>query len=429
MRRWALVFAWLLVQVSLSEAANLTFAWDASTDDVAVTGYRIYYRIAPAAYILANSVDMGNALTGTVTGLTAATLYYFCVTAHDVIPNEGVCSQEIGVVTGPTTPTAPTFLRQSAMSCRDVRLRWNPSFDDLAVTQYRVRRDAAQIGTTGNPATTAATVSYLPLDDGSGTTADDRSTTNVDGTLCQGATCPAQTGMWVPGPRSAPVLHCDGVDDRVNIAHTAAHNVTGDLTLSFWLRLLSTTNLATNATVGAKDDAVSPFSTPWAIVLKTPGDPTLQYWHHAAAGDFSAFLDFTTYTVPVNTWAFVTVVRTVSNRTVRLYINGVDTQALTWTAADDPGTNTKPTMLCVADDLLSTHYAHVELSEWRLLNVALNAGQVQTLWASSQGPVRVYDDTGLSPSTAYTYVVRAADAAGNESGDSNSVVLTTPACP
>jgi hypothetical protein len=195
--------------------------------------------------------------------------------------------------------------------------------------------------------------------------------------------------------------------------------------------------LTNGATIAAKDDAVSPFATPWAIVLQTPGDPTLQYWHHKGsvpAGDFNAFLDFTAYTVPVNTWVFVTVVRTVSNRTVRLYINGTEISnacggSCTWTAADEPEANTKPTFLCVADDLLSTHYAHMELSEVRLLNVGLNAGQVQTLWASSQGPVRVYDDTGLSPSTTYTYIVRAADAAGNESGDSNSVVLTTPACP
>jgi chitodextrinase len=141
----------LLLWSGTAWGADLTLAWNAATDDVGVTGYRIYYRIAPAAYLLANSVDMGNALTGTVTGLTAATLYYFCVTAHDVVPNESTCSQEIGVFTGPTTPTAPTFLRVGAMSCREVRLRWERSFDDLAVTQYRVRRNGAQVGTTAGP--------------------------------------------------------------------------------------------------------------------------------------------------------------------------------------------------------------------------------------------------------------------------------------
>jgi chitinase len=148
---WGGLLAALLLWVTLSEAANLTFAWDAATDDVAVTGYRIYYRIAPAAYILANSQDMGNTLTGTVTGLTANTLYYFCVTAHDgdtPTPNESSCSQETGMMTGPTVPTAPTGLVDAGHTCQQVRLRWERSFDDLAVTEYRVRRDNVQIGTT-----------------------------------------------------------------------------------------------------------------------------------------------------------------------------------------------------------------------------------------------------------------------------------------
>jgi hypothetical protein len=149
MRVWGGILVWLLIWVTLSQAANLTFAWEASTDDMGVTGYRVYYRTSGAAYTLPNSVDMGNALTGTVTGLTANTLYYFCVTAHDVVPNESTCSQERGEITGPTTPTAPPNLYDAGHTCQQVRLRWERSFDDLAVTEYRVRRDNVQIGTVG----------------------------------------------------------------------------------------------------------------------------------------------------------------------------------------------------------------------------------------------------------------------------------------
>lgn len=143
---WGFLLWWLFVVPC--DAANLTFAWDAATDVGGVTGYRIYYRIAPAAYTLPNSVDVGNVLTGTVTGLTAATLYYLCVTARDAAPNEGACSQEIGEFTGPIVPTAPTDTRVAGQTCQHVRLRWERSFDDLAVTEYHVRRDNVQIGTT-----------------------------------------------------------------------------------------------------------------------------------------------------------------------------------------------------------------------------------------------------------------------------------------
>jgi hypothetical protein len=40
-----------------------------------------------------------------------------------------------------------------------------------------------------------------------------------------------------------------------------------------------------------------------------------------------------------------------------------------------------------------------------------------------------YSDTGLSPSTTYSYTVKAADAAGNLSADSNTASATTPAPP
>ena len=148
MRGSGWVLAVLLVFVPLSDAADLTFTWEAATDNTAVTGYRIYYRIAPAAYTFPNSVPVGNVLTGTVTDLTASTLYHFCVTAHDAVPLEGACSQEIGEFTGPTTPTAPTNALVAGMTCQHVRLRWGRSFDDLAVTEYHIRRNNVQIGTT-----------------------------------------------------------------------------------------------------------------------------------------------------------------------------------------------------------------------------------------------------------------------------------------
>jgi chitodextrinase len=156
-RDWSL--GWMLAGLTLLVllhstvlAANLTFAWDAPTMNadnstpVDVTGYRLYCRLPTDAY--STFVDVGNTLTGTFTGLTANTLYYCAVRAYDAAANLGPFGQEGGNVTGPTTPTAPTVLRMVAMACRELRLRWERSTDDLAVTEYRVRRNGVQVGIT-----------------------------------------------------------------------------------------------------------------------------------------------------------------------------------------------------------------------------------------------------------------------------------------
>jgi hypothetical protein len=50
-----------------------------------------------------------------------------------------------------------------------------------------------------------------------------------------------------------------------------------------------------------------------------------------------------------------------------------------------------------------------------------------TSFLTSVGPVTTYSDTTASPSTSYSYQVRARDAAGNPSGLSNTSTVTTPA--
>jgi hypothetical protein len=85
-------------------SSSVSLAWDASTDDVAVTGYDVY-----------NGASLATTVTGTsatVTGLSASTAYTFTVKAHDAAGNASAASAPVTATTsggtgGPTMAVAP----------------------------------------------------------------------------------------------------------------------------------------------------------------------------------------------------------------------------------------------------------------------------------------------------------------------------------
>lgn len=118
-------------------------SWNASTDNVGVTGYDI----------LRNSVVIAST-TGTtyqVTGLTATTSYVFNVTAKDAAGNISDLSNSVNVTTlaPPDTqaPTAPTNLSASNTTEFTTDLTWTASTDNVGVTGYDVISGSTVIAT------------------------------------------------------------------------------------------------------------------------------------------------------------------------------------------------------------------------------------------------------------------------------------------
>ena len=72
-------------------ATSITLAWNASTDNVAVTGYDVY-----ANSVLKTTVS---GVTATITGLTASTIYSIYVKAKDAAGNTSASSSTISVTT------------------------------------------------------------------------------------------------------------------------------------------------------------------------------------------------------------------------------------------------------------------------------------------------------------------------------------------
>ncbi|MEK7545294.1 MAG: fibronectin type III domain-containing protein [Patescibacteria group bacterium] len=77
---------------SLPGNASVRLNWDVATDDVGVTGYKIYYGTDSVKNqnqnIYSETTDAGNVIEYSLTGLKNGTPYYFAVTAYDAAGNE-----------------------------------------------------------------------------------------------------------------------------------------------------------------------------------------------------------------------------------------------------------------------------------------------------------------------------------------------------
>lgn len=120
---------------------SVALAWPASTDNVAVTGYRVYRN-----GVLAGS-SAGNAYTDSA--LAPSTAYSYTVQAFDAAGNQSAMSAPLAVTTrAPDTaaPSAPGQPTASAITSSTLTLNWAASTDNYGVSQYLVRRDGAQVG-------------------------------------------------------------------------------------------------------------------------------------------------------------------------------------------------------------------------------------------------------------------------------------------
>ncbi|HEY2491975.1 MAG TPA: lytic polysaccharide monooxygenase [Paenibacillus sp.] len=144
------------VTVSNIATTSATVTWTAATDNVGVTGYRIFNG---STQIASNN----GALSYNLTGLTSNTLYNITVKAVDaagnVSPESNSASFNTLTVTGPDIdpPSAPTILHvMGSATSTTVPLMWNASSDNVAVTGYQVFR-----GTTLVATVSGSTLEYL----------------------------------------------------------------------------------------------------------------------------------------------------------------------------------------------------------------------------------------------------------------------------
>jgi parallel beta-helix repeat protein len=267
-------------------------AWNAATDNVAVSSYRLRRDGAAIADVSAAT------LTYTDSGLTTGTLYRYTLTALDAQGNESPPSNELQVTPSVPRPDAPSALSALAAAGADrVDLSWSAPANSAGVVGYRIYRDGASTplaSVSGVATTTYQDTSVAPATaysytvtalDGAGTESEPSAAANV-----------TTSDTLAPSAPSDLVATAGQGEVRVDLSWTAATDNVGVTNYRI------TRNGAVVATIGAvtgyvdRDvtaftqyeysiealDAagnVSPASNTAAVL--TSGPPTLACWPFA----------------------------------------------------------------------------------------------------------------------------------------------------
>lgn len=119
-----------------ASTSQINLSWTASTDNVAVVGYKLY---RGGGYLTSVS---GTSTSNT--GLSAGTPYCYQVSAYDAANNESYLSTVVCATTNaaadPIAPTVPTGLTATVFSSTQTDLTWTASTDNVGIAGYRIYR-------------------------------------------------------------------------------------------------------------------------------------------------------------------------------------------------------------------------------------------------------------------------------------------------
>ena len=126
----------------VGSTAEVDVAWNASTDNVGVTGYTIYRDGTKLTTV------SGSTLTYVDKAITIPANYSYTIDAFDAAANHSAKSTPASVGTVDTiAPSVPTGLSASTTFTHQVNLSWTASTDNVGVTGYTIYRNGSKLGT------------------------------------------------------------------------------------------------------------------------------------------------------------------------------------------------------------------------------------------------------------------------------------------
>jgi len=382
-----------------ASSSQINLTWTASTDNVAVTGYRIE-RCQGAGCSTFAQIGTSTLTTYNDTTASASTTYNYRARATDAATNLSTYSNTASATTpaAPDTqpPTAPGGLTATAASSNQVNLSWSASTDNVGVTNYLLERcqgtgcsSFTQIGTstlTSYSDTTASpSTSY-----GYRVRATDAAANLSAYSNTAGATTPGTPDTQPPTAPSA-LTATAASSTQINLAWTASTDNVG--VTGYRIERCQGTGCSTFVQIGTStltsyNDTTASASTTYSYQVRaTDAATNLSGYSNNAAATTPAAPDTQAPTAPSGLAATA-----MSSTQVNL----------SWTASTD----------------------NVGVTGYRIERCqgagCSSFAQVATSVATS------YNDTGTAAGTTYNYRVRATDLAANFSGYSNTATATTP---
>ncbi len=400
-------------------------SWTASTDNVGVTGYDVYRGTTLLGTVATTSYN--------VTGLTASTAYTFSVKAKDAAGNVSASSNTVNVTTldpivDTTAPTAPTNLAASGTTATSTNLSWTASADNVGVTGYDVYQGATLLGTTastsygvtGLTASTAYTFS-VKAKDAAGNVSASSNVVNVTTSAVTITYCASQGGSVADeligrvqiGTINNPSTGGTGYTDFTSISTNLTKGTSTTITVTpTWTGSTYPEGYAVFIDYNQNGLFTDAGELVWskAAATTTPATGSFTVSATAATGPTRMRVSMKYNGIPTACEAFQ--YGQVEDYTVNLVAGTPDTIApsapTNLTASGTTQTTTNLSWTASTDNVGVTGY-----------DVYQGATLKATVATTS------YAVTGLTAATAYTFSVKAKDAAGNISASSNSVNVTT----
>jgi endonuclease I/chitodextrinase len=134
------------LNVTLSNISlnSIDVSWDASTDNIGVTGYNIFVNGVLQEQTSNTSISIANLETNTT--------YTFSIVAKDLINNMSAASADVNGTTlqDANPPSVPTNVVVSNETDTSFKISWTASTDNNAVSAYEIYIDNILNGTTSN---------------------------------------------------------------------------------------------------------------------------------------------------------------------------------------------------------------------------------------------------------------------------------------